>query len=166
MSFTRGYRIRATGDSRSLRSFHAHNCPARLHAARSYDCRMFGFGGLKKNGVPATAVVQFAQPRHQIASNEFRKFDFVVDVQPEGREPFRAEIVESFWLMGLKPGVGDVVKVRYDAKNLKTVFDLKGDPRYDMDEYRRRKDAEKEALLRGDPGASAYYPPPEDTTDR
>ena len=108
---------------------------------------VFGFGGLKKNGIPAKAVVRFAQPRKQIASNEFRKFDFVVDVEPEGREPFRAEVVESFWLTGLKPGVGDVVNVRYDATSLKTVFDLKGDPQYDLKAYRRAKDAEKRALL-------------------
>jgi hypothetical protein len=114
--------------------------------------RMFGFGGLKKNGVPASAVVRFAQPRHQIASNEFRKFDFVVDVEPEGREPFRAEIVESFWLTGLHPGEGDIVRVRFDPKSLKTVFDLKGDSRYDLKAYRRIEDAKRDALLRGDPG--------------
>ena len=113
---------------------------------------MLWFGGLKKNGVPATAVVQFAQPRHQLASNEFRKFDFVVDVQPEGREAFRAEVVESFWLTGLHPGVGDIVKVRYDPKSLKTVFDLKGDPRYDLKARRDGDEARKQALLRGKPG--------------
>jgi hypothetical protein len=127
---------------------------------------VFGFGGLKKNGVPAKAVVRFAQPRKQIASNEFRKFDFVVDVEPEGREPFRAEVVESFWLTGLKPGVGDIVNVRYDAKSLNTVFDLKGDARYDLKAYRSKQDAAKAALLRGEPGDGGYYPPPDDSPPR
>jgi hypothetical protein len=57
------------------------------------------------------------------------------------------EISDTFTVMGLKPGAGDAVPVIWDALSRQAVFDLDGDPRYDMKALRAQQEAQHRALL-------------------
>lgn len=88
-----------------------------------------------------------AQQAAKVATNDYRKYQFVVDVHPAGAEAVRTEITDTFTVGGLKPAVGDVVGVRWDAGSQRAVFDLDGDPRYDMKALRAQQDARRKNLL-------------------
>jgi hypothetical protein len=106
---------------------------------------------LRKNGQQGRGTVVHAQQRKKVATNDFRKYDFVVDVHPDGGEAFRTEIEDTFTVGGLKPGEGDVVKVIFDPGSKQAIFDLEGDPRYDLKALRSQQDSERERLLHEPP---------------
>jgi hypothetical protein len=106
---------------------------------------------IRKHGQPAEATVVHAQQHPKVTTNDFRKYDFIVDVRPQGGQPFRTEIQETFTVGGMKPAEGDVVKVICDPAAQKAIFDLDGDPRYDLEALRAQQEAERQALLREPP---------------
>jgi hypothetical protein len=106
---------------------------------------------LRKHGTRCDATVVHAQQQKKITTNDYRKYDFIVDVHPEGGEAFRTEITETFTVGGLKPAEGEVVKVLCDPDSKQAIFDLDGDPRYDMKALRAQQDAERDQLLRQPP---------------
>lgn len=108
---------------------------------------MFDKRRIRKSGEAAQARVLSCETRSKWTSNELRDYDYVLEVRPEGREPFRAEVRDKFWMVGLKPAVYDDVPVRFDPKSLETVFDLDGDPRFDVDAMNAQTD-EKRRVLR------------------
>jgi len=77
---------------------------------------------------------------------------YIVDVHPEGGEPFRAETVAKVAFLG-GPNVGDVVNCKYDEKSHKVHLLLDGDPRYDPRLQRAAEKAQHEALLNSAPGS-------------
>ncbi len=112
---------------------------------------MFGRRNLLKSGELAEATVVFAGQHKKVATNDYRKYDFVVDVRPARDEPFRAELQAVFTVGGLKPGEGDVLRVRFDPKSHDVVFDLDGDPRYDIKALRAANEQRRQALLEQPP---------------
>jgi hypothetical protein len=109
---------------------------------------------IRKHGRAANATVVHAQQHPKITTNDFRKYDFVVDVRPDDEAAFRTEIQETFTVGGLKPGEGDVVKVLYDPASKQALFDLDGDPRYDLKAMRASQEEERRRLLREPPGSA------------
>ena len=67
--------------------------------------------------------------------------------QKKDGQPARVEVSDTFAVMGLKPGTGDVVPVLWDSSSQHAVFDLDGDPRYDMKALRAQQEAQHRALL-------------------
>jgi hypothetical protein len=112
---------------------------------------MFEKRRLTKHGARAQATVVDAQQHPKIATNDYRKYDFVIDVHPSGEPAFRTEVQETFVVMGLKPEVGDVVKVIFDPSSRRAMFDLDGDPRYDLKARKAQERARREQLLREPP---------------
>jgi hypothetical protein len=55
---------------------------------------------------------------------------YVLEVQPADAPPFQAKVKDVFSLFWA-PKRGDLLKVRFNPKSHKVVFDLEGDPRYD-----------------------------------
>jgi len=106
---------------------------------------------IRKRGEHAEGTVLHAQQQEKIATNDYRKYDYVVDVNPKDGPTFRTEITDTFAVGGLKPGEGDVVRVIFDPESKKTIFDLGGDPRYDLKALRAQQESEKQALLREQP---------------
>jgi hypothetical protein len=89
---------------------------------------------LRKNGERGTATVVSCEYRSKLTSNELRDFDYVLEVRSEAGETFTAEVRDKFWIAGLRPHEGDEdVPVRFDRASKRTVFDLDGDPRFDVD---------------------------------
>jgi hypothetical protein len=60
---------------------------------------------------------------------------------------------EVFTVGGLKPKAGDEIDVIFDADSHEVLFDLEGDPRYDLKALRRQQQADREALLREPPAS-------------
>jgi len=89
----------------------------------------------------------YAQQMAKVATNDYRKYQFIVDVHPDGAEPVRIEITETFTVGGLKPGVGDVVRLRWNPTSRRAVFDLDGDPRYDLKALRAQQETRRRQLL-------------------
>jgi hypothetical protein len=116
---------------------------------------MFDKKRILKNGEPAEATVLTVDQRSHLTSNELRDYDYVLEVRPESGPAFQAEVRAKFWMIGLRPKVGDVLKVRIAQKSREVVFDLDGDPRYDVDAMNAATDA-KRALLRDQPAASPF----------
>jgi len=102
---------------------------------------------IRRHGERCQATVVHAQQVAKVATNDYRKYQFVVDVHPGGAEPVRVEITETFTVGGLKPAVGDVVGVRWDPASGRAVFDLDGDPRYDIKALRAQQEARRRQLL-------------------
>jgi hypothetical protein len=92
----------------------------------------------RKHGLPAEATVLSIEDKSGMTSDTLRTFVHTLEVRPEGREPFRAEIREAFGIMGLRPAEYDVLRVKYDPESLNVVFDFEGDPRYDLEASRAR----------------------------
>ena len=70
---------------------------------------MFEKRKLRKHGQRCHATVVHAQQQKKISTNDYRKYDFIVDVHPEGAEPFRTEIIDTFTVGGLNQVQGEVV---------------------------------------------------------
>jgi len=95
---------------------------------------LFADRRLRKKGERGTATVVSCEYRSKLTSNELRDFDYVLEVDPEAGESFTAQVRDKFWIAGLRPKEGDEgVPVRFDRASKRTVFDLEGDPRYDVD---------------------------------
>lgn len=103
-----------------------------------YRRPMFDERRIRKHGLPGQATVVSMQEHSRLASNDFRRYDFVLDVRPADGAPFRVEMHESFSIMSSKPQEYDVVNVKYDAKSHETIFDFTGDARFDLDAMRAR----------------------------
>jgi Short C-terminal domain len=87
-----------------------------------------------KKGEQAEATVLSVDERSHLTSNELRDYDHVLEVRPDSGAPaFEANVRDKFWIVGLRPKKGDVLRVRFDAKSHEVVFDPAGDPRYDLD---------------------------------
>jgi hypothetical protein len=99
---------------------------------------MFDKRRIRKNGLPAQAFVLSTVERSSFSSNSWRKYDYVLEVRPEGRAPFQAQLQETFYMIESKPKETDLLQVKYDPKTLQVVFDLEGDPRYDVEAMNRR----------------------------
>ena len=108
---------------------------------------MFDKWRLRRRGERCQAMVVHVQQAKKIATNDYRRYDFVVDVHPPEGQPARVEISDTFTVMGLKPGAGDVVPVIWDGSSRKAAFDLDGDPRYDMKALRAQQETQRQALL-------------------
>lgn len=112
---------------------------------------MFEKRRLNKHGTRGQATVVDAQQHPKIATNDYRQYDFIVDVRPAEGPAFRAEIQETFVVMGLKPKAGDVVDVIFNPSSREVMFDLDGDPRYDLDALKAQQAATRVQLLREPP---------------
>ncbi|MCU1399503.1 MAG: Short C-terminal protein [Acidimicrobiales bacterium] len=99
---------------------------------------MFDERRIRKHGLPGQATVVSATVHSHLSSNDYRRYDFVLDVRPAAGEPFRVEMHESFAILGLRPNEYDVVNVKYDPESHETIFDFAGDPRFDIDAMRAR----------------------------
>ncbi len=67
-----------------------------------------------------------------------RNYDYVLEVRPVDRAPFQATLRHSAAFLAGKPQEYDEVKVKYDPKSLKVIFDFTGDPRFDVDAMNAR----------------------------
>ena len=100
---------------------------------------MFDRRRIRKHGLTAQALVLSVREASAFGGNgSWQKYDFTLEVRPDGREPFRVEVRERFYLIERKPGEADLVGVKYDPGTLKAVFDLAGDPRFDLEAMQRR----------------------------
>lgn len=108
---------------------------------------MFDKWWLRRHGERCQATVVHVQQAGKIATNDYRKYDFVIDVHPCLGPPARVEVSDTFAVMGLKPGAGDLVPVIWDGSSRRALFDLGGDPRYDMKALRAQQEARRRALL-------------------
>jgi hypothetical protein len=112
---------------------------------------MFDNWRARRRGQRCPATVVHVQQVAKIATNDYRKYEFVVDVHPPGAEPVRTAITDTFVVAGLKPGVGETVPVMWDAASKRAFFDLKGDPRYDMKALRAQQERQRQQLLEQPP---------------
>jgi hypothetical protein len=108
---------------------------------------MFDDWRVRRHGQHCLATVVHAQQAPKVATNDYRKYQFVIDVHPDDGEPVRIEVTDTFTVGGLKPAVGDVVRVRWDAASKRAVFDLDGDPRYDIKALRAQQETRRANLL-------------------
>ncbi|WP_135426638.1 hypothetical protein [Mycolicibacterium sp. CH28] len=108
---------------------------------------MFEKRRLRRHGERCQATVVHVRQAKKIATNDYRRYDFVVDVHPGGGPATRVEISDTFAVTGLKPGAGDVVAVWWDGSAGRAAFDLDGDPRYDLKALRAQQDQQHQALL-------------------
>jgi hypothetical protein len=112
---------------------------------------MFEKRRLKKRGTRGQATVVNVTQHPKTATNDWRKYDVIVDVRPEGAAPFRTELQETFLITGLKPKAGDAVPVIFDPSSQEVMLDLGGDPRYDLDALKAEQQAARERLLKEPP---------------
>lgn len=100
---------------------------------------MFERRRIRKHGLTAQALVLSVREGSHLGGNgSWQKYDFVLEVRPEGRPPFRAEVRERFYIIERKPAEADLVPVKYDPESLQAIFDLTGDPRFDIEAMQRR----------------------------
>ncbi len=90
------------------------------------------------------------------------KFEFVLEVHPANRQPFRAKTTHHFYSFTPHPEVGDTVNVKYDPNSLEVELDLSHDDRYDLKGMKHRQQVERQAekvrrdaLLSAPPGTPA-----------
>lgn len=87
-----------------------------------------------------------------------RMYDYVLEVRPTTGSPFEARLALNAAYLGAKPHEYDEVRVKYDPKSLKVMFDFAGDERFDTDAMNARS-----ARLRKEAAemlASRKLPPP------
>ncbi|KAA0109238.1 hypothetical protein [Mycolicibacterium sp. P1-5] len=108
---------------------------------------MFDNWRIRRHGQRCQATVVHAQQAAKVATNDYRKYQFVVDIHPPGGDPVRIEITDTFTIGGLKPAAGDVVNVRWDPTAKRAVFDLNGDPRYDIKALRAQQESQRRHVL-------------------
>lgn len=102
---------------------------------------MFG-----KHLEPAEATVLFVE-----LSSSHHIYEFILDVRTASGKVFRVDKKQEF-IPFTHPEVGDVVKVKYNPKNMKVEFDLKGDIRYDARAREAAARARRDAILSSQPG--------------
>jgi hypothetical protein len=93
---------------------------------------------IRKQGIPAQALVLSVGRHSKWTSNDYQSYDFVLEVHPEGQPPFQARLSQKFTIMERKPAEAETVKVKYDPESLGVVFDLVGDPRFDVEAMQAR----------------------------
>ena len=107
---------------------------------------------LARNGVKATATVVAIRQHDKVATNDWRRYDLILDVVAPDRPAFRVETHEQMLLGGFKPKAGEVIRVLVDPEGTDVRLQLDGDPRYDL-KARRAAEAESySALLPEPPG--------------
>jgi len=94
---------------------------------------MFDEKRIRKHGTPARAVVVSMQRHSHVSSNDYQRYDYVLEVHPAGEGPFQVEVHDTFLIVMGKPEQFDEVNVKFDPKTKETVFDLEGDPRFDLE---------------------------------
>jgi hypothetical protein len=100
---------------------------------------MFDQRRIRKHGRTAQALVLSVREASVMGGNgSWQKYDYTLEIRPEGGPPFRAEVRERFYLIERKPAEAELVPVKYDPGTLKAVFDLTGDPRFDLEAMQRR----------------------------
>lgn len=116
---------------------------------------MFENRKLRRKGTPAEATVLAIDDLSGRSADTLRRFRHRLEVRRADGSTFEAEVKEVFGISGLRPREYDVLRVRYDPDSLRVVFDLDGDPRYDLDasiartSEMRRRTAEAERAARG-----------------
>jgi Short C-terminal domain len=93
---------------------------------------------IRKNGLLAQALVVSAGRHSHWTSNEYQKYDFVLEVRPEDRPPFRATLRQQFSIMERKPAEAELVPVKYDPQTHEVVFHFDGDARFDLEAMEAR----------------------------
>ncbi len=94
-----------------------------------------------------------------------RKYDYVLQVRPADHPPFEASVTLYAAYLGAKPHEYDEVRVKYDPKSLKVIFDFAGDERFDTDAMNartarlRKETAEMLAARSGNPGSRSTFKP-------
>jgi len=131
---------------------------------------MFDERRIRKRGHTAQALVLSVREGSSFGGNgSWQKYDFVLEVRPDGRAPFRAQVRERFYIIERKPSEADLVAVKYDPETLKVVFDLVGDPRFDLEAMQRRTTQLKwdaHSRSTAPPGSADFVTVPEPTPDR
>jgi hypothetical protein len=92
---------------------------------------MFDQRRIRKHGIFAEATVKSMVASHS-SQDMARNYDYVLEVRPVDGAPFEATLRHSAAFLAGKPQEYDVVKVKYDPKSLKVIFDFTGDPRFDV----------------------------------
>jgi hypothetical protein len=87
----------------------------------------------RRDGLSAEATVLSIEDKSGHSVDQLRTFLHRLEVRPEGGAPFQAEVRDVFVMSGIRPREFDVLRVKYDPKSLNVVFDLDGDPRYDVE---------------------------------
>jgi hypothetical protein len=85
---------------------------------------------LRKHGESADARVLEAEVSGNQSPGTFLTHRYVLEVQPAGAPPFQAKVKDAFSIYWA-PKRGDLLKVKFNPRSHKVVFDLDGDPRYD-----------------------------------
>lgn len=113
---------------------------------------MFKDRKVRRQGTPAEATVLAIEDLSGRSADTMRRLNHLVEVRRADGSTFQGEVKANFGLLGLRPREYDVLRVRYDPESLRVVFDLDGDPRYDVDasnarslELRRRAAEEARA---------------------
>jgi hypothetical protein len=99
---------------------------------------MFADRRIRKHGLPAEATVTSMTPRRYGGAEMSRKYDYVLEVRPKDRASFTATLTIVAAFLGAKPQEYDVLRVKYDPKTLKVLFDFTGDPRYETEAMNAR----------------------------
>lgn len=99
---------------------------------------MFTNRRIRKHGLPAEATVKSMVPRHYGGAEMSRKYDYVLEVRPSDRAAFDAQVTIVAGFLSAKPQEYDILKVKYDPKTLKVLFDFTGDARYETEAMNAR----------------------------
>jgi hypothetical protein len=128
---------------------------------------MFDNRRIRRNGLTAQALVLSAKEHSTFSSNEKPRYDFVLEVRPQDRAPFQAHVRQAFYIAERKPREADVVQVKYEPSTLKVIFDLEGDPRFDLEAMNRRTSqlSWETYRLRETAAAAATQPQPQDRVE-
>jgi hypothetical protein len=109
---------------------------------------MFSRRRISREGLLAEALVvsvkdraKWSRIQQQDRNNELRAYEYGIEVRVPGGAPFAARIRRRFWTGDLRPQIGEILHVRYDAGSRETVFVLEGDPRYDIEALRAERAA-------------------------
>lgn len=99
---------------------------------------MFADRRIRKHGLPAEATVTAMVPRRYGGAEMSRKYDYVLEVRPTDRAAFTATLTIVAVFLGAKPQEYDILRVKYDPRTLKVLFDFTGDPRYETEAMNAR----------------------------
>jgi hypothetical protein len=151
-----------------FREFIALAIAARDNGPHLLGTDMFDQRRIRKHGLIAQALVLWVREASAFGGNgSWQKYDFTLEVRPEDRLPFRAEVRERFYIIERKPAEADLVSVKFDPNTLQAIFDLRGDPRFDIEAMQRRTAQRKWDTHNTTQSRSAVFatpPAPEDRT--
>ena len=126
---------------------------------------MFFDRTIRRKGIPAEATVTSMTPRKSHQDCLSRKYDYVLEIRSEKHPFFVARVTLYAAYLGAKPQEYDEVRVKYDPKTMRVVFDLVGDERFDTDAMnarsaRLRKETHEMLLARksGSQNARGSFP--------